>query len=35
MIATKKGGLENVVDWPFYDESVFQLAKELAREKGH
>ena len=35
MIATKKGGLENLVDWPFYDESVFRLAEELAGEKGH
>ena len=32
MIATKKGGLENLVDWPFYDESVFRLAEELAGE---
>ncbi|WP_305296966.1 hypothetical protein [Parvibacter caecicola] len=35
MIATGKGGLDNLVEWPLYDESVFSLAEELTREKIH
>lgn len=29
MNETGCGGLEEFVDWPYYDESVFSLAKEL------
>lgn len=27
--ATGRGYLENFVDWPYYDQSVFELAKNL------
>lgn len=31
--ATGSGYLENFVDWPYYDESVFELAKKLIAKK--
>ena len=31
--ATGRGYLENFVDWPYYDESVFELAKKLIAKK--
>lgn len=34
MYATNRGGLDDLVDWPLYDESVYKLAKELADESG-
>ena len=31
--ATGRGYLENFVDWPYYDQSVFELAKNLIAKK--
>ena len=31
--ATGRGHLENFVDWPYYDESVLELAKILIAKK--
>lgn len=31
--ATGRGYLENFVDWPYYDESVLELAKKLIAKK--
>ena len=31
--ATDRGYLENFVDWPYYDESVFGLAKKLIERR--
>lgn len=31
--ATGRGYLENFVDWPYYDKSVFELAKKLFAKK--
>lgn len=31
--ATGRGYLENFVDWPYYDESVLELAKKLIEKR--
>ena len=34
MRKTGRGGLDSFVDWPYYDESIIRLAKELKRGHG-